>query len=56
MWLSYDDPVWLARRHGLGAASEDAAAAVGAGLERLAAAATGQAGNPWVTRIFRHRV
>lgn len=40
VWLSYDDPRWLARRHGLGAAVAGAVAAMAAALEAVAAQAT----------------
>jgi len=40
-WLSYNDPEWIARRHGLGAASAGAVQAIQGGLARLASAATG---------------
>jgi uncharacterized protein (DUF302 family) len=39
-WLSYNDPEWIAARHGLGAAAAAAVAAMAAGLARLAEAAT----------------
>jgi uncharacterized protein (DUF302 family) len=32
VWLTYNDPRWLARRHGLGAASAGAVAAIEAGM------------------------
>jgi uncharacterized protein (DUF302 family) len=40
-WLSYNDPAWIAARHGLGAAAAAATGALQAVLARLAAAATG---------------
>ena len=39
-WLTYNDPQWVADRHGLGAGAQPAVAAMSAGLEKLAAAAT----------------
>lgn len=39
-WLTYNTPQWVAERHGLGEAAAGAAAALSAGLEKLAAAAT----------------
>jgi uncharacterized protein (DUF302 family) len=38
-WLAYDEPVWLAARHGLAAADLGIAATLGAGLAALAKAA-----------------
>jgi uncharacterized protein (DUF302 family) len=38
VWLTYNDADWLAARHGLGAASAEAVAAVRQGLAKLAAA------------------
>jgi uncharacterized protein (DUF302 family) len=46
VWLAYNDPSWVAGRHGLGQAAEAAVAAISAGLEKLAAAATAQASQP----------
>jgi uncharacterized protein (DUF302 family) len=40
-WLSYNDPHWLARRHGLDGAAAPAADAMAAALDALARAATG---------------
>lgn len=40
VWLAYNDPAWIAARHGLGPASAEAIATMTAGLARLAAAAT----------------
>ena len=40
VWLSYDSGAWIADRHGLGAQSRSAVAAIDAGLAKLAAAAT----------------
>jgi uncharacterized protein (DUF302 family) len=39
-WLSYNDPSWLARRHGLGPEGNAAVAAMSAALEAVAKAAT----------------
>lgn len=41
-WLAYNDPRWLADRHGLGPAADAAAATISAALEKLAATATAQ--------------
>lgn len=38
-WLSYNDPAWLARRHGLGAEADPAVAAMGNALSTAAKAA-----------------
>ena len=38
-WLTYNDPAWLARRHGLGSEAEAAVAATAKALATLAAAA-----------------
>jgi uncharacterized protein (DUF302 family) len=40
-WLSYDDPEWIAKRHGLGAPSAGAVHAMQSALATLASAATG---------------
>ncbi len=40
VWLSYNDAAWIAARHGLGAPSQAAVAAMAAGLAGLAKAAT----------------
>jgi uncharacterized protein (DUF302 family) len=40
-WLSYNDPAWLARRHGLGPAVEAAVTALTAALNAITTAATG---------------
>lgn len=40
-WFSYNDPQWIAARHGLGDMAEAAVAAMTAGLAKLAVAATG---------------
>jgi uncharacterized protein (DUF302 family) len=39
VWLTYDDPRWLARRHGLGAASAKAVAAIEVGMASVVKAA-----------------
>ncbi|UVK52696.1 DUF302 domain-containing protein [Mesorhizobium sp. AR02] len=41
VWLSYDDPHWIAERHGLGEASSEAVAAIAASMEKVIAAAAG---------------
>lgn len=41
VWLTYDDPRRLARRHGLGAASADAVAAMETGIAAVARTAAG---------------
>lgn len=41
--LSYNDPHWIAERHGLGDASGAAVAAMAAGMEKVIAAAAGLA-------------
>jgi uncharacterized protein (DUF302 family) len=40
VWLSYNDPAWIAQRHGLGAASAAAVNAMTAGLASIAGEAT----------------
>jgi uncharacterized protein (DUF302 family) len=45
-WLAYNDPHWLAQRHGLGAAVAAPVDAMAAALPALAAAATGRAERP----------
>lgn len=40
VWLSYNDPRWLAGRHGLGAAVDRTVDAVAAALEAMATKAT----------------
>jgi uncharacterized protein (DUF302 family) len=40
VWLAYNDAAWIARRHGLGAASAEAVKAIAAGLAAAAKAAT----------------
>jgi uncharacterized protein (DUF302 family) len=39
-WLSYNDPAWLARRHGLGEPAEAAVKAMTAALHAIATRAT----------------
>jgi uncharacterized protein (DUF302 family) len=39
-WLSYNDPAWLAERHGLSGATEAAVRAMTAALDAIAKAAT----------------
>jgi len=39
-WLSYNDPAWLAKRHGIGAETEPAVNNMTAALNALAKAAT----------------
>jgi uncharacterized protein (DUF302 family) len=41
VWLSYNDPHWIAERHGLGDASREAVAAMAAGMKKVIAAAAG---------------
>ena len=41
VWLSYNDPHWIAERHGLGDASREAVTAIAAGMEKVIAAAAG---------------
>ncbi|HEX5193782.1 MAG TPA: DUF302 domain-containing protein [Solirubrobacteraceae bacterium] len=41
VWLSYNDPAWLARRHELSADAEASVVALATRLAQLAAAATG---------------
>ena len=43
VWLSWNDPHWIAARHGLGPASAEAVAAVAAGMDKVIAAAAGDA-------------
>ncbi len=38
VWLTYNDPAWLAQRHGLGAASSAAVAALAAAMTAVSAA------------------
>jgi uncharacterized protein (DUF302 family) len=40
VWLSYNDPAWIAQRHGLGAASAEAIKAMTAGLAAIVKEAT----------------
>jgi len=42
-WLSYNDPEWIAQRHGLGAPSAQAVQAMRGALAKLAGAAAGTA-------------
>ena len=39
-WLSYNDPAWLAKRHGIGAETEPAVTNMTAALNAVAKAAT----------------
>jgi len=41
VWLTYNDPDWLARRHDLGPASAGAVAAIAAGMAAVVAEAAG---------------
>jgi uncharacterized protein (DUF302 family) len=41
-WISWNDPVWLARRHGLGKEAEQIAARMGATLRSAAEKAAGR--------------
>lgn len=43
VWLGYNGPAWIAQRHGLGAASAAAVAAMGKALAAIAQEATEQA-------------
>ena len=43
-WLSYNDPSWLAKRHGLGNSADPAVAAISTALADLAKKATS---SPW---------
>ncbi|MDX8529599.1 DUF302 domain-containing protein [Mesorhizobium sp. VK25A] len=43
VWLSYNDALWLAERHGLGNASREAVAAIGFGVHKVISAAAGAA-------------
>jgi uncharacterized protein (DUF302 family) len=40
IWLSYNDPTWIAQRHGLGATSVDTVEAMAKALAAIAAEAT----------------
>jgi uncharacterized protein (DUF302 family) len=42
VWLTVNDPQWLVRRHGLGEASQQALAALAAGVERVTGVAAGR--------------
>jgi uncharacterized protein (DUF302 family) len=39
-WLGWNDPQWVAERHGLGTQAQATVSAIAAGMDRLAAAAT----------------
>jgi uncharacterized protein (DUF302 family) len=39
-WLGWNDPAWVAERHGLGPKADPIVSAIAAGIDRLAAAAT----------------
>lgn len=39
-WLGWNDPQWIADRHGLGSAAQATVSAIAAGMDRLASAAT----------------
>ena len=39
-WLGWNDPAWVAERHGLGPEAQATVAAIAAGMDRLGAAAT----------------
>ena len=41
VWLSYNDPHWIAERHGLGGSSREPVAAIAAGMRKVIAAAAG---------------
>jgi len=41
VWLSYNDPHWIAQRHALGDSSRDAVTAMSAGMEKVLQAAAG---------------
>jgi uncharacterized protein (DUF302 family) len=41
VWLSYNDPRWIAGRHGLGEESAQAVKAIAAGMQKVIAAAVG---------------
>ncbi|HEX3182033.1 MAG TPA: DUF302 domain-containing protein [Beijerinckiaceae bacterium] len=40
-WVSYNDPLWIAKRHGLNEKAEMAARAMAAALQAVTSAATG---------------
>ncbi len=42
-WLSYNDPAWLAQRHGLGHEADATTSAMAAGLDTMARTATAAA-------------
>jgi uncharacterized protein (DUF302 family) len=44
-WVSYNDPAWLAKRHGLGPASETMTGAIAAALHAIINAASQDAGH-----------
>ncbi|HZL20305.1 MAG TPA: DUF302 domain-containing protein [Polyangia bacterium] len=57
VWLTYNDPRWLAARHGLGAPSQPALVAMTAGLAAIARDATqrdvgGERGAPASVRVL----
>jgi uncharacterized protein (DUF302 family) len=39
-WLGWNDPAWIAERHGLGPTAQATVSAMAAGMDRMAAAAT----------------
>jgi uncharacterized protein (DUF302 family) len=39
-WLGWNDPAWIAERHGLGPEAQATVSGIAAGMDRLAAAAT----------------
>jgi uncharacterized protein (DUF302 family) len=39
-WLGWNDPAWVAERHGLGPGAQPAVSSIAAGMDRLASAAT----------------
>jgi uncharacterized protein (DUF302 family) len=39
-WLGWNDPAWVAERHGLGPQAQVTVSAIAAGMDRLASAAT----------------
>ena len=45
-WFAYDDPTWLAKRHGLGPATNATVAAMAAGLAEYAKVATSRVAAP----------
>jgi uncharacterized protein (DUF302 family) len=56
-WLSYNDPDWLARRHGLGHEADAAVRAIAAALDALASTAIRSPSGPrrHATAIGSHR-